>query len=317
MRAPGSGPPVASARGPWTIRLAFLFLSVVWGFNFLFMRVGLANSTSLWLAFLRASVGAGATAAVLLALGAWRGLDGRGRRDAFLLGVPNTAAFYGFLFVAIRSVLPGVAAVLVYTFPLWVAILSPSVLGHRLTLLHWVAVLGGFLGVALIAQAWDVFSVGTSPVAILELLGAALSWAIGTVLFQRRFHRDEMLEANAFQLFGGTAVLAVLVIALAPRPLPTVTVPFVVTVLWLGVLGTAVAYMIWYWLLGRTRAATLSAYVFLVPVVALTASAVFFGERLAPLQLLGVLFVLVSIYGISRAPDGAAGPASVIPAPPD
>ncbi len=306
-----------SSAGPWTTRSLFLFLSVVWGFNFIFIRVGLSEATPLWLALLRAAIGAGATALVLSPFGAWGVLDARGRRDAFLLGLPNTAAFYGFVMLGIRSVLPGLAAVLVYTFPLWVAILSPIVLGHRLTGRHWIAIGGGFLGVVLISEAWNILAVGASPTAVLELLGGAVSWAIGTVLFQRRFHRKEMLEANAFQLFGGTAGLLVLVAVLSPYPFPTVSLALVLPVLWLGILGTALAYSAWFWLLGRTRAATLSAYVFLVPVVALAASSVVFGERLAPVQLVGVILVLLSIYGISRAPEPEAPSDAAVPSPPE
>ncbi len=301
--------------GPWTVRLLFLFLSVVWGLNFLFIRIGLDDASPLWLALLRAAVGAAATAVMLVPLHTWRELDARGRRDALLLGIPNTTLFYAFLFAALESVLPGVAAVLTYTFPLWVAVLSPFVLGHRLTIKHWGAVAGGFLGVVLIAHAWTVFTSGVSALAVLELLGAALSWALGTVLFQRRFRREEMLEANAFQLFGGTAGLAVLVVAFTPVPLPTWTGPLAATLLWTGVLGTTLAYSIWFWLLGRTRAATLSAYVFLVPVVALGASALFFGERLDVEQLGGVFLVLLSIYGIARAPSGPVSPDEAEPSP--
>ena len=290
---------MTTSTSPWKTRSLFVLLSFIWGFNFLFVRVGLADASPLWLAFLRAAVGAGATAVVLRLLGRGQELDRRGRRDAFLLGLPNTTAFYAFLMLGIQSVLPGLAAVLTYTFPLWVALLSPSVLGHRLARLHWIAIAGGFLGVVLISEAWDVLSAGVSLIAVLELLGAALSWAVGTVLFQRRFRREEMFEANAFQLFGGTGGLIVLVAVLSPVPWPQAALSLGVSVLWLGVLGTTLAYIVWYWLLGRTRAATLSAYVFLVPVVALAASAVFFGERLTVVQLVGVGLVFLCTYGIS------------------
>ena len=287
----------------WGARSLFLLLSVVWGFNFVFVRVGLADAGPLWLAFLRAAVGAGATAVVVSLLGAWRELDARGRRAAFLLGLPNTAAIYALVMLGIQSVLPGLAAVLTYTFPLWVAILSPTVLGHRLTGLDWAAIAGGFVGVVLVAGGWDILSAGLPLAAVVELLAAAISWAVGTVLFQRRFRREEMLGANAYQLLGGAAGLAVAVGLLAPRPLPTASLSLDVSVLWLGIVGTTLAYTVWFWLLGRTRAATLSAYVFLVPVVALGASTVVFGERLSPIQLVGVALVFLSIYGISAARD--------------
>jgi drug/metabolite transporter (DMT)-like permease len=234
-----------------------------------------------------------------------------------LLGLPNTTVFYALLALSIQTVLPGLAAVVVYTFPLWVAVLSPSLLGHRLTAGHWVAVGIGFLGVAMISQVWTAWGGSLSLLAIAELVVAAVAWALGTVLFQRRFSREQMREANVFQLFGGTSGLLVLVLLFGITPLPSLTVDFGLTVVWLGILGTAFAYVIWFDLLGRTRAATLSAYVFFVPVVALIASAVFFGERLGPIQILGVGLVFVSIYGIGRAPGASELVPDVEPALPE
>jgi drug/metabolite transporter (DMT)-like permease len=308
---------VPSPAWTWTTRWQFLFLCFVWGLNFIFLRVGLGYASPLYLSLLRAAVGAGGTALVLATLGGWGRLDARGRRDALLLGLPNTTVFYVLLTLSIKTVLPGLAAVVIYTFPLWVAVMSPTVLGHRLTVRHWIAIGVGFLGVALISQVWTALSGGFPLLAIGELLAAAVAWAMGTVLFQRRFSREQMREANALQLLGGTAGLLALVLLFGVTPFPSVTVDLGLTVVWLGILGTTFAYIIWFDLLGRTRAATLSAYVFLVPVVALAASALLFGERLGVVQLAGVALVFGSIYGIGRAPGANELVPDVEPALPD
>jgi len=299
------------ARG-WsaTTRGLFAVIVSVWGFNYLFVNFGLGFSSPLWLATLRAAFGVIGSGVIVLLVGRSHRLDRRGRRDALLLGLPNITLFFAFWFVAARSVLPGVAAVVVYTYPLWVALLSAPVLSHRLTGRHWFSVAGGFLGVALISQVGALFGTSVPLWAILELLVAAVSWAAGTVVIQKRFRGEEMLEANFYQLLGGTVGLFVLTMVLTPSPLPSFGWQLWATVLWLGILGTAVAYSIWFDLLGRTRAATLSAYLFLVPVVALAASAVWFHERLTVLQLVGVGLVLVSIYGIGAAPEGSGLPSA-------
>jgi drug/metabolite transporter (DMT)-like permease len=290
------------ASGSWSIRGLVGLLSLIWGFNFIFTKIGLAEASPLWLAFLRAAVGAAGTVALLLALNPGLALHARGRWEAMAIGIPSTTAFYALLFIGIDTVLPGFASVLIYTFPLWVAVFSPWVLHHRLTPRLLGALVAGFAGVVLVSQPWNDLHGAVTAVAILELLGGAIAWAIGTVLFQRRFSREEMLEANAYQLLGGTVGLAVLVTALAPTPLPALTPALVGILVWLGIIGTSVAYTVWSYLLGHTRAVTLSAYLFLVPVVALAASAVIFQERLAVIQLLGVALVFVAIYGIGTAP---------------
>ena len=102
----------------------YLLIVVFWGFNYLFVNLGLEFASPLWLAALRAGVGALSTLAIVSGFGGWGTLDRAGKRDALLLGIPNTALFFGLWFWAARSVLPGIAAVVVYTFPLWVALLS-------------------------------------------------------------------------------------------------------------------------------------------------------------------------------------------------
>jgi O-acetylserine/cysteine efflux transporter len=304
------------ATSTWSLqtRALFLLLVVFWGLNYPFVDVGLAHASPLWLATLRAGVGALATIPIVTAFQGWGALDSRAKRDALLLGIPNTALFYGLWFVAAGSVLPGIAAVLIYTFPLWVALLSQPILGHRLGLMHWAAIALGFAGVALVSQIWNAGAAHVTLLPIVLLLFAAIAWAVGTVLFQRRFHREQLVEASAYQLVGGTVTLLAATLLISPTPLPGASVNLLIAVAWLGILGTAAAYAIWFTLLGRERAATLSAYLFLVPVVSLIASVAYFGERLSVLQLGGVVLVLVSTYAIGRARWGeTTAPAPVIP----
>ena len=302
---------------PWTpqTRALFLMLVTFWGFNYIFVNVGLQSASPAWLAALRALTGMLASVPIVFAFRAWGSLDRRDIRDAVLLGIPTTGVFFGLWFWAQRDVLPGVAAVVIYTFPLWVAIFSLPLLGHRLSLRHWGSVALGFAGVALISQVLVGGSNGVYLPAIAALLGAALSWGVATVLFQRRFRASQMIAANFYQLLGGSSALLAWTVVIAPVPGPKLDLGLAVTLLWMGVLGTAVAYGIWAMLLGRTRAATVSAYLFLVPVITLAASAVIFGERLTYFQLAGVALVAGSIYGIGRA-EGASDPPRVAgPAP--
>jgi drug/metabolite transporter (DMT)-like permease len=305
----------------WSTRTWILFVLMVlaWGFNYPLVAVGLSFASPLWLATLRAGVGfVGILGLVTFARG-WGTLDAKARRDAVLIGVPNTAGLFGLWFVAARSVPPGIASVVIYTFPLWVALLSAPVLGRPVTRFAWVTIAVGFIGVALISQAWALLGPGISILPILELLAAALSWAFGTVVFQRRFTPSQALSACAYQIGGGFLALLAATLIFSPTPLPRATPALIGAVLWLGLVGTTVAYAIWFTLLGHTPAARISAYLFLVPLVALAASVSLLGERLVWVQAAGVALVLVSIVGVTRSriepPVGVAveSPRSVRP----
>jgi drug/metabolite transporter (DMT)-like permease len=285
----------------WSLRGLLFALAVVWGLNFLVIKIGLSEATPLWLSFLRAAVGAGATVALVTPFHAWGQLGGRGRRDAMLIGIPQTTGMYLLLFLGTDQVAPGFASVLLLTMPVWTALLSPAILGHRLTPGLSAAVGVGFAGVVLFSEPWSGFRDGAGAVAILELLGAAVSWAIGTVLLQRRFAAPQMLEANAFQLAGGAVGLGVLALIFGRGSAPAPSLNLVLILAWLGILGTAVGYTIWAYLLGRTQATTLSAYIFLAPLVALVASALLLGERVDLVQGSGAALVLASVYYVGRS----------------
>ena len=287
----------------WTLGTLVLFALMVlaWAGNYLFVRVGELYVTPLWLATLRAGIGAAGVAGYLLVRPSPGPFSDRDRRDALLLGIPNTGLFLALWFVAAPSVAPGAASVIVYTFPLWVALFSPAALGTHLGTAHWVAVGLGFGGVILVSRPW---SAGVNSAALLpfvELLGAAVVWAIGTVLIQRRFEPVALARANAYQLLGGAGFLVAVTVATGQVSWVAGPADLWVAVLWLGLYGTAFAYGIWFFLLRQLHASALSAYSFLVPLTALVLSALFEGERLALVQLAGVALVLVSIYLVGRS----------------
>ncbi|MGC2288538.1 MAG: EamA family transporter, partial [Thermoplasmata archaeon] len=75
---------------------------------------------------------------------------------------------------------------------------------------------------------------------------------------------------------------------------------FFLSLLWLGLVGTALAYAIWFLLLERFPAPTVSTWAFLTPVVALAASVVIFGESLDFFQIIGVVAVLAGALVVAR-----------------
>jgi drug/metabolite transporter (DMT)-like permease len=294
----------AVPRSGWSAGAVGLFavMVIAWAGNYLFVRVGEAYVAPLWLASLRAGIGAlgvGAYLALRRPEGAFARAD---MRDALLLGIPNTAVFLGLWFVAAPAVAPGETAVIVYTFPLWVAVFAPGLLGSHLGRRHGYAVGLGFVGVVLVSQPWNASVRGADLVPFVELLAAAVSWAIATLLFQRRFAPEKLARANGYQLLGGAVVLLAVSLLTGQAGTPLASPDLWIAALWLGLLGTAFAYGVWFHLLRSVHASALSAYSFLVPLTALGLSAIFEGERLGPLQLVGVLLVVLGIYLVGTNP---------------
>ncbi|MCI4353725.1 MAG: DMT family transporter [Thermoplasmata archaeon] len=284
----------------WILVALYFGMIVPWGLNFLFVHLGLGYAPPLWLAALRAALGTAGVAVGLVAWSPGASLTSRERREALLLGVPTTGLFFALWFFAATQVPPGQTAVVIYTFPLWVAILSFSILRERPSPFTWPSIAVGFLGVVLLEQPWSNAYGHTPVVAVAELLGAAVCWATGTVFLKWRIRGPALRAANAYQLVGGAAVLFVAAVLFEPNPTIAWTASLAASVLWLGLIGTALGNVAWFALLERFPASTVSTWAFLTPVVAVTASIAIFGERLDAIQLIGVAAVLGSVFVVAR-----------------
>lgn len=290
--------------------LALLYAGMVlaWGLNFIFVRIGLSDSPPLWLAAMRGAV---ATPGVALGLRLWRSgepVTTRERRDSLLLGIPTTALFFGLWFSGAAQVPPGETAVIVYTFPLWVAILSYFIFTERPSRWTWPSVAVGFIGIVLVEQPWNEGAGHLPFVAVVELLVAAASWALGTVFLKHRIRGPALRSANGYQLASGAAILVVIALVIDRSPSITLSTGLVESVLWLGLVGTAFANVVWFLLLEKFSASTISTWAFLTPVVALVASVLIFSERLDWVQVVGVAAVLCGIVVIARTDVGELVP---------
>jgi drug/metabolite transporter (DMT)-like permease len=304
---PRSGPPSG------ILVLLYAGMILAWGLNFIFVKFGLAASPPLWLAAVRASVGSAGIIVILIAWPSAYRLTSRERRDALLLGIPTTGLFFGLWFSAAVQIPAGESAVLVYTFPMWVVVLSFILLRQKVRWIAWASVVAGFLGVVLIEQPWRGSSAGIPAGAIVELLVAAASWALGTVLLKARIRGPGLRTANGFQLLTGTGALIVGAIVFEPHPVIQVNSDFVLSIVWLGIVGTSLAYVVWFMLLERFPASTVSTWAFLTPVVALVASLLLFHESLDAFQLVGVAAILIGAFAIARSATPEPAPPAAVP----
>jgi len=181
--------------------------------------------------------------------------------------------------------------------------ISIPVLGERPRPLKIGAALLGFFGVALAEQVGFV-NVNLDSVAIIELAIAGFLFACLNVGFKKFFKGEELLRANVYQLGG--SLLPLVVWAGLASPFRTIqwNSELLAVLLWLGIVGTAVSFVAWFWLMSRHNASSMGAYAFMAVVVALTSSFIIFGETVNLIQVIGVLAIIVSIYLVSRTEGG-------------
>jgi drug/metabolite transporter (DMT)-like permease len=205
------------------------------------------------------------------------------------------------MFLAGGRVMPGLATVIANAQPLIAAGLAYLFLAERLGARSWVGLLLGFLGILLVAlPSFGGANANSTPLGVGYVLLGALGVAVGNVLLKRLAGRLDPLMATGWQFILGAAALGVAAWFLEAPLQITWSLPFVVILLTLGLLGTAVAYALWFSLLQRGELTHLNTFTFLTPVFALLIGVLFFSERLSFLELGGIVFILAGVWWVSR-----------------
>jgi probable blue pigment (indigoidine) exporter len=216
-----------------------------------------------------------------------------------VLGTLNIGLFFALLFLAAGRLPGGVAATVGAVQPLLVALLAWPLLGERADRTRIAAAIFGAFGVALL-----VLEAGAhlDRIGLLAALGATLSMTLGLLLTKRWGRPGGLLSFTSWQLLGGAAVLLPAAALIEGAP-PTITTTNALGFAYLTLVGTAGAYVLWFWGLSRMPAAAAAMLPLLSPVVALVVGVAFDGETMTAAQLGGALLVLTAVLtSVSRPP---------------
>jgi len=266
-------------------RVLAVVLCVTWGLMFVIQRIALEVSGPLWVAAGRAGVGA----VVLLAFaGTLRDLGRRGIVVAVVLGITNQFGFLGLQVAGLRTVEAGPAAAIIYLQPVLVVVASSPLLGERLTPRRLAGALLGFAGVAVVGLHQ---SASASAGGVLLLLAAAVSWSIGAIVTSAS--GEPIVPLVVGQHIVGAPLLAVT--AAFAEPFPALSTKFVLCVLFAGVCGSAMAWMLWSFLMRRGDAGVVSTWLFAVPVIAAVLGVVLLGEPVSLALAIGIALVAVAV----------------------
>ena len=218
----------------------------------------------------------------------------------FLLGTFNFALFWVLLFVAAYRLPGGVAATLGALQAMMVILMARGWLGTPIRAGAVVAAATGVLGVALLLLGPEA---ALDPLGIMAGLGGAASMAAGTVLSRKWQPPVSALSVTAWQLTAGGAILLPLALIMEP-PLPPLSVLNLAGLIWLGLVGAAATYAIWFRGVARLEPSAVSMLGMTSPVTAVILGWIWLGQSLSLLQAVGAAIVLGSVWFGQRASRG-------------
>jgi drug/metabolite transporter (DMT)-like permease len=290
----------------WRVLLAFAIIYFVWGSTFLAIRVGVREVPPFLLAAMRFVV-AGIVLYVWMRARGTPSPTARQWGGASLLALLIFVFDYGLLFWAERRVPSGIAAVMMATIPVFMALGEIVFLRtQRLTVRLSFALLVGMCGVAVLVGR--SVSLGEAPVdtaGAFALIAAAVSWSVAASLSRKLpLPSAKAMSSGAQMLAGG--VLLTLAAALLGEfrgfRIQAVSLGAWLALAYLIVAGSIVAFTAYVWLIHHESPTKVGTYAYVNPVVAVVIGYFLGGEGLGPRTIVGTLLVLVSVVVITTTP---------------
>ncbi len=286
-----------TARIPRLDWFLFAFLAVAWGSSYLFIRIAVATVPPFTLVASRLAIGLVVLAVVLVALRQRLPRDARTYAHMFVVGMTNIVAPFWLTTWGEQSIDSGLASILNSTIPLFTIVLAAVVLrDERITVARVAGLVVGFAGVlALVGPGLGSGALTGSAWGQAAVLGSSVSYAVANVYARRYVRAQEPVVVAFLQLAFAFAASTVLAVAFERADWRAVPIEAVVSIAWLGIPATGVAYLFWFRLLrtwGPTRS-TMVAY--LLPLVGVSLGVAFAAEPLTSVTVAGTILVTAGV----------------------
>lgn len=307
--------PFRSAPSGASIWLGMLVLYVVWGSTYLGISIAVDSIPPFVMAAARFLL----AGTILLAWSVARDRRSfvlptrREVRDSAIVGALLLGGGMGFVAFAEQTVPSGIAALLIATMPIWVAVFGRIFLGERLPRLAILGVLVGFVGVAVLAAPSIVGGTGAlEPVGLLFCLLSPLAWASGSLFASHRAVLPARpLVATGLQMVLGGIVLSVMAIGtgeVVSFDIGAVTRDSFIAFLYLTVVGSLLAFTVFGWMLRVAPLPLVTTYAYVNPIVAVILGAIILGEIIDPRTVVAGTIIVVAVALIVTARGRMAAP---------
>lgn len=273
--------------------LLFIVMASGWAFNYSFVKLALFYEPPLIVLLFRVMFGV--IFSIPFSYSTLKLYRNSGLGKLFLMSLFNVSIFMSLWFIGERTEPPSISSILVYTYPIISVFLSWLLLQERMSIWKILGIMTGFAGVIVIFL--DQISIGYS-IGLLLLIGAAVSWAVGTIYYKKYLKHADMGMVNSFQFMFALPI--VFVASLLYGGFRPITLNFILLTIYMGSIGSSVAYFIYWSLIRKYNVSHVSPYLFAVPAFSILFSSFLNNEALSVLNVSGFLLIAVGIFISTR-----------------
>jgi drug/metabolite transporter (DMT)-like permease len=267
-----SAHPSSAAPSRGALILAFTAIYLIWGSTYLGIRIAVESMPPFLMAGIRFLIAGGILLAGLKMRGAAWPTAAQWRANA-IIGTFLLLGGNGLVVWAEQTIPSGITALLIGVSPLFIVLTEWAWPGGMRPTTTTMAALGlGFAGVAWLAAPWqDSAESGLQPAGVIAILGACISWAIGSIYSRHSQHGADPFVASAMQMLGGGAALTL--VASLRGDFQSVQIAAITPRAWAALVyligaGSLVGFSTFVWLMKHSTPARVATYAYVNPIVA-------------------------------------------------
>ncbi|QQK76478.1 DMT family transporter [Salicibibacter cibarius] len=277
------------------IYILMLIITLLWGYAWVLMKDALTYMGPFTFSAFRFGTGAATLLLVVWIMNI--GLPPRRYwKHLIVIGLLQTSAVFLLVMYALEFVDAGQSSVLLYSMPMWSSLLAVQFLGEKINPAKLTGLIVGIIGLFTIV-GWDMW-VGQPLEVIfgqLLIIIAAIAWAISNIYYRRNVSGLSQLQVSAMQMFFGTiGITLAALIAEWGEPI-VFNATSIYHVLFTGVLASALAFTVWFFIISKIDMVTATISTLLVPIFGLTFSSLLLGEQLTVGILTGSALIIAGI----------------------
>lgn len=276
--------------------VALFLLTLIWGYNWVVMKLAVQYASPFQFAALRTFLGA--VMLFLVLFFTKRPLALKEFPTMLALGLLQTCGFTGLLIWALVSGGAGKTAVLSYTMPFWVMLFAWPMLGEKVQGWQWLAVVFALFGIVLI---FDPLHIKGDGVSMLMALCSGISWAVSAIVSKKLHKRRpdlDLLNITAWPTLLGSIPIIIVALILPASPIVWSNT-FIWTIIYSIFLSGSLAWVLWMYALQRLPAGVASMASMLAPVIGVATAWLQLGERPSHIELIGMFFIAIALVTIS------------------
>ncbi len=295
--------------------LLFILLSLAWGASFLFIKLALNDLSPLMIGFVRLVI---ASVTMWIIAVATHRRPRFGRRTWLTLaamGLFNNSLAFVLIPWGEQYISSSLAAILNSTVPLFTIVLAHFVVSdERLNNRRVGGLVIGFSGVVVLMAPKGAASVSDlgnldSLLGSLAVVVASICYAIATVIGRRNLRGEQPVLTSATQLtFGALWLLPVALLSGDLLTLPDVSTFTWLSMLWLGAVGSGLAYLIYFTLLREVGATQVVVVTYVLPFIGVALGVLLLNEPLTWSMIAGLVLILAGLIAINGVPGRRAKP---------